>query len=254
MYFGQPSRSAAFHPAVAPVRPAMPAPRVITREIVRQAPPRTVFTPGPVRTVYRPGETRYVPGATVTRNYYNTVVRPDRGAIERARVAQSRWDRDHFRLERLASRDANAAAQLAALQQQLYQAQVAAQQPPTVQPQVQPQGPVAVQNMPQPTPNVSPASPAVDLTPHQDAADGGGGGGDDGGGGGGGGDDGGAAAADGGGGGGGGGGHGHGHGDDGGPAGHKPHHLLLFVGLIGVAGVGGYMLMRKKKPSTKKPD
>jgi hypothetical protein len=210
----------------------MPAPRAVVVQ-----PPRVVnrYTPGPVRTVYRPGPTRFIPGPTVTRNYYNTIVRPDRGAIERARVAQSNWDREHFRLERIAAHDQAAAARLQFLQQQLYQAQQA-QQIAAQQQQAAQQPPAMVQNMPQPAPSVSPASPAVDLTPHQDAADGGGGG-DDGGGGGG--DDGG----------GGGGGHG---GEE--HAGHKPHHLLLFVGLIGIAGVGGYMLMHKKKPAAKKPD
>ena len=216
MYFGV--SPVAVRSVVAPrpyVRPTYtPPPRTIVRQ------PQIIN-----RTVYTPGPTRYVPGPTVTRNYYSTVVRPDYGAIQRAQEAQANWDRERSRLERLRYHDRDAAMRYALLQQQLYQAQMAAQQQPTVPP---PQAPVAVQNMPQPTPSVSPASPAVDLTPHQDAADGGG--------------DGGGGAPD--------------AGGDGGDdhASHKPHHLMLFVGLIGVAGVGGYMLMRKKKPSAKKPD
>lgn len=192
MYFGVSPIAA--RPAITPRPYVRPAPQIVNR---------TVYTPGPTR--------------TITRNYYNTVVRPDYGAVQRAREAQANWDRERGRLERLRYHDQAAAARYALLQQQLYQAQMAAQQQPTVQP------PAMVQNMPQPMPSVSPASPAVDLTPQQDAADGGGtpdagGGGGDGG---------------------------------GGEPSHKPHHLLLFVGLIGVAGVGGYMLMHKKK--VKKP-
>lgn len=199
MYFGAPIAPVRQPFVPRPyVRPAYaPPPRVITREVIVRQPPQVIN-----RTVYTPGPTQYVPGPAVTRNYYNTVVRPDYGAIQRAREAQSNWDREHFRLERRGDREA--AMRLAFLQQQLLAAQAAQQ--------AQQQPPAMVQNMPQPTPTVSPASPAVDLTPHQDAADGGGG-------------------------------------DGGGEAepSHKPKHLLLFVGLIAVAGVGGYMFVHKKK-------
>ena len=131
MYFGVSPIAA--RPAFQPRPYVRPAPQIVNR---------TVYTPGPTR--------------TITRNYYNTVVRPDYGAVQRAREAQANWDRERGRLERLRYHDQAAAARYALLQQQLYQAQMAAQQQPTVQP------PAMVQNMPQPMPSVSPASPAVD--------------------------------------------------------------------------------------------
>lgn len=215
MYFGAiaPLRPMPFHPGMQP-RPFVPPPRVITREVIVRQPPRvitrevdryhTVYQPGPVRTIYQPGPTQ-------------TIVRPDYGAIQRARAAQANWDREHFQLERLAMRDQIAAARLAMLQQQLAAAQAAAAaaaQQPIVQTPLPPT--IAPTLMPQPQPSVSPASPAVDLTPTQDAA----------------------AAAE-------GGGQDAGGGEE--SVGHKPKHLVLFVGLIAVAGIGGYMLMKKKK-------
>jgi len=200
MYFGAiaPLRPMPFHPQP---RPYAPQPRVVTREVIVRPPPQVIDR---YHTVYRPGPVQ-------------TIVRPDYGAIQRAREAQANWDREHARLERM--RDRESMARLALLQQQLLAAQqaAAAAQAAAQQPAVQTPLPptVAPTIMPQPQPSVSPASPAVDLTPTQDAA----------------------AAADGG-------------GDAGGgaePAGHKPKHLVLFVGLIAVAGVGGYMLMKKKK-------
>jgi len=209
-----------WHPATAPARPYMPPPRVVVNR----------YIPGPTRTVYTPGATRYVPGPTI--------VRPDYGAIQRAREAQANWDRERSHLERMRYHDREAAARYALLQQQLYQAQMAAQQQPTVPPP--PSYDASVPGTPQNVQTVSPTSPAADLTPQQDAADGGGGGGDEGGG---------EPshkpkqdAADGGGGG----------GDEGGgePS-HKPKHLMLFVGLIAVVGVGGYMFLHKKKTAKK---
>lgn len=198
-----------WHPAMAPARPYTPPPRVVTREVVVHEPGRVVnrYIPGPTRTVYTPGATRYVPGPTI--------VRPDYGAIQRAREAQANWDRERSHLERMRYHDREAAARYALLQQQLYQAQMAAQQQPTVPPP--PSYDASVPGTPQNVQTVSPTSPAADLTPQQDAADGGGGGGDEG----------------------------------GGEPSHKPKHLMLFVGLIAVAGVGGYMFLHKKKTAKK---
>jgi hypothetical protein len=194
MYFG--ISPVAVRPVFQPRPYVRPASQIVNR---------TVYTPGPV-------QTRYLPGQTITR--YNTIVRPDYGAVQRAREAQSNWDRERFNLERTRHHDRNAEMRYNLLQQQLYQAQMAAQQQPTVPP------PAMVQNMPQPMPTVQPGSPAVDLTPQQDAS---------------------AAAQD------------SGGGDGGGAPSHKPKHLMLFVGLIGVAAVGGYLLM-KKKSSKKSSD
>lgn len=202
----------------------------VARQVAYHPAPAARYVP-PVRTVYAPGRTvyrdRFVPGATVTRNVYvNRGFSPDqRRAFEdsaRRRefdrlMREGRWSREQAQAQAAALAAQQAAAQAAAIAAQGAAANAQAQAAAGLQPAQPGQNPSAA---------VSPGSPGADLGPAQDqaAADAGGGGGGDGGGGG---------------------------GDD---TGHKPHHLALYVGLVAVAGVVGYMVVKKKKKSKPSAD
>lgn len=150
----------------------------------------------------------YQPPRTIERDIYHTnTVYVNRGWSPEQRRTFEEGARRR-RYEEL-MREGRMSAEVAAAQAQAYAAQQALQQQ-------QLQAQQAILNPQSQQPATSPGSPAADLSPQQDAA---------------------AAPQDG----------GAGADADGAGNAHKPKHLLMFVGLAAVAGVAGYMMLKKKK-------
>lgn len=160
-----------------------------------------------------PPRPAYQPPRVITREIVRNVYQPPRTIyVNRGWTPEQRRTFEEGarrrRYEEL-MREGRMSAEVAAAQAQAYAAQQALQQQ-------QLQAQQAILNPQVQQPATSPGSPAADLSPQQDAA---------------------AAPSDG----------GAGADADGAGNAHKPKHLLMFVGLAAVAGVAGYMMLKKKK-------